>query len=180
MKTLTNKQKLFLNLIINYYKINNIFPTINDLKEITNYKSYNTIYKYLNSLEKKNYIKYDSKRNQILFVNKTINQNNSIYIPFINKDDYLNINNSNDYKSIKVNDNYLSKYGIYKDDILIISSDLTYLNNKFVVIKDNYSYKIYKYIKKDKFHYLINNKENLIFENKNIIVYKVISLIRNI
>ena len=43
MKNITKKQEIFLDLIINYYKVNKMFPTIKDLLEITNYKSYNNI-----------------------------------------------------------------------------------------------------------------------------------------
>ena len=179
MKRLTEKQENFLNLIINFYKVNNVFPTINDLKNITKYKSYNTLYKYLVSLEKKQYLKYDNKRHQILFVNKLIRNNNSILIPFINQDNYLNIISTNNYQTIKVTDNILSNYGIYKNDLLIISNNLSYLNNKFVVINDDNLYKIYKYIKKDGFNYLINNKEEIVIKNMDNINFKVVYLIRN-
>ena len=179
MKKITEKQSLFLELIINYYKVNKILPTIKDLKEITNYKSYNTLYKYLNVLEKKDYIKYDSNRKQVVYINKSIKDDNVILLPFKNQDSNLNIINSNDFKVIKVHDNNLHSYGIYRDDSLVVSNDLSYLNNKFVCIRSEFDYKIYKHIKRDRFHYLINDKEELVYENTNIITFKVVSLIRN-
>ena len=179
MKKLTEKQKKFLKLITNFYKVNNIFPTINDLKNISKYKSYNTIYKYIDALVKKNYLTYDNKRKQILFVNKIVNNNNHILIPFIHQDKYLNISYSNKYQVIKVSNNNLSNYGIYKNDYLIVSNNLSHLNNKFVVINDDNIYKLYKYIKKEGFNYLLNNKEEIVIKNMDIISFKVISLIRN-
>ena len=55
---------------------------------------------------------------------------------------------------------------------------LYHLNNKFVIIKNNNKYKIYKYEIHNGFHYLLNDKETLIFENTNLIYGKVLSLIR--
>ena len=178
MKRITEYQQRFLELIINYYKVNKIFPTINDLKTISNYKSYNSLYKYIDSLEKKDYIKYDKKRKQITFVNYNIKSDNTFLIPFKENDNYLTLLNSNTYQSLMVHNNKLNSFGIKKDDILVITRDLSHLNNKFVGIYNEFGYEIYKHIKKGEFHYLINDKEELIFENTNIISFKVISLIR--
>ena len=45
---LTEKQEMFFNLILNFYKKNKQMPTIHDLMKISNFKSYASIYKYLN------------------------------------------------------------------------------------------------------------------------------------
>ena len=180
MKKITEKQQNFLNLILNFYEVNKILPTIRDLKDITKYKSYNTIYKYLKSLESKNMIIYDNTRKQITYINKTIKRNDVIQIPFISQTNYFNLKNIDaDCFILTIRDNNLKSFGIYLDDQVVIKKELTHLKNKFVMIKDDFGYKIYKYEKKGTFHYLINDKEELIFENTNIILGKVVSLFRN-
>ena len=47
---LTRKQEEFYNLLIKYYEDNLIYPSLLDIKNMTNYKSYNSIYKYLKIL----------------------------------------------------------------------------------------------------------------------------------
>ncbi|MBR3661184.1 MAG: hypothetical protein IKN63_04745 [Bacilli bacterium] len=180
MKKITDKQQTFLNLIINFYKVNKIFPTIKDLKDLTSFKSYNTIYKYLDALERKNYIIYDKLRKQITYINQTIKTNDIIKIPFINQDNYFNFKNiDKDSFILEIHDNNLKSYGIYLNDQVVVKKELTHIKNKFVVIKNESVYKIYRYEKKGCFHYLVNDKEELIFENTNIIIGKVISLFRN-
>ncbi|MBQ8891744.1 MAG: hypothetical protein IJ068_02645 [Bacilli bacterium] len=179
MQKITTKQKEFFNIIVNLYNTNGMYPTINDLKKVTNYKSYNTIYKYLSILEKKNCIKYDKNRHQITFINQVLKKSNKILIPTFNNSNYFDIENANDIKTIKVADNNLNSFGIYKEDNLILSNKLNYLNNNFVVMERFKKYKIYKCLKKDNFYYLINDKEEFVIENKKLIAYKVVALIRN-
>ena len=45
---LTEKQEEFFQIIVRYYQDKFLYPSLNDLKKLTNYKSYNTIYKYNN------------------------------------------------------------------------------------------------------------------------------------
>ena len=53
---LTRKQEEFYNLLIKYYEDNLIYPSLLDIKNMTNYKSYNSIYKYLKILESKHFL----------------------------------------------------------------------------------------------------------------------------
>ena len=180
MSTLTAKQNNFFKVILDFYNNNKIYPTINDLKKITDYKSYNTIYKYLTILEKKEYLKYDKKRHQITFINRSLKSNNQMLIPVVDNSNYLNITNNDNLKIIKVSNNSLKSFGIYLNDNLILSDNLVHLNNKFVVIERYKKYNVFKCLKKDNYYYLINDKEELVLENKNLILYKVVSLIRKL
>ena len=59
---LTKKQELFFKLIVNCYYEEKKYPNLKTLKQKSNYKSYNTIYKYINQLEKKGYKKINSQK----------------------------------------------------------------------------------------------------------------------
>jgi len=180
MKKLTVKQENFLNLILNFYNVNKYFPNTSELKKLTNLKSYTALYKYMDALERKNILKYDKKSHQIIAVNRFLKGESFLSIPFLNQDNYLKIKElDNNSFVLRIANNDLKSYGIYLNDLVVIDTNLTYLKNKFVVIKDEDKYKIYKYEKKDSFHYLINDKEELIFENTKIILGKVVSLIRD-
>jgi len=174
---LTKKQQIFFNSLIKYYQDKKCFPTLNEIKKITNIKYYNSLYVYLNFLEKKGYIKYDYDKKQITYL-KTILLDDNISIPFIDEFNYLRITNQ-DYYSYKVKDNNLKKLGIEKNNILIIEKNTNFLNNKLVLVYLNNHYQIYKYVKENCFHKLVNDKEAIYIENTNIIIGKVKNLIKN-
>ena len=179
---LTTKQRNFFQLIEEYYKETKTLPNLNILKKLTNYKSYNTIHKYLDKLEDYNYLKYDKERKEIIYLKGY--ENNLHTIPFINKTEFIkiNINNSNplnNYVALKINNNNLKNMGINRNDILIIEKSKTYLNNKFVLVNIKNKYKVFKYQKKDGFTHLINDKNIIPLINNNPIIGKVILLIRD-
>ena len=181
---LTDKQLDFFKLINDYYKKNNLYPNLKIIKKITNYKSYNTIYKYLNKLEYNNYLIFDNKSKQITYLKSSNNINNIYKIPFINKKEFINIENNNfnskyEYIALEINNNSLKNMGIIKSDIVIIEKNKNYLNNKFVLITINDKCKILKYQKKDGFIHLINDKHIISIINNNDIIGKVVLLIRN-
>ena len=184
MDNLTKKQEKFYRTINFFIEQNKYLPTIGEIKKITNYKSYNTIHEYIKILIKKNYLTYDQSTKRIGIKNKSYSNNNSIIIPYLNNDNYLKIDKS----FLKDNSNYvcflndnsnLKSAGINRHDTLIIEKNLTRLNNKLVLINVNNKYKILKYIKKDGFHHLYNDKENIVIENIDFIIGKVIMLIRS-
>ena len=181
---LTKKQEQFFNIILNYYNLNKELPTIGILKKISNYKSYNTIYKYLDQLEKKEFIKFNKKLKKLTYLKSSFYDNLTLTIPIVNTLTYLQIYNNlpanKSYLAYKVEDNSLKNYLIKKDDILIIEKNSSFYNNHLVLVEVANKYQIFKYVKKDSFVYLYNDKNNFTLANTKIIIGKVISLIRDI
>ena len=91
---LTKKQEQFFNIILNYYNLNKELPTIGILKKISNYKSYNTIYKYLDQLEKKEFIKFNKKLKKLTYLKSSFYDNLTLTIPIVNTLTYLQIYNN--------------------------------------------------------------------------------------
>lgn len=183
MQILTNKQIIFFNFLIKFYQENKDFPSLNDIKKITSYKSYNTIYKYLYILETKKFLVYDKQKKKIIFLNTNLTYNKIKLIPFINKNKYISIDNSylntNQYIAFIMPNNHLQKLGIFKNDILIIEKNTNYLNNKFVLINENNNYNVFKLIKKDGYIHLLNDKNLFFIENTSAVIGKVKLSIRN-
>ncbi len=180
---LTKKQTLFFKFLLNLSKAKKEYPTLQEIFIMSSFKSYNTIYKYLNILEDKGYLKYDEKRHQITYLKDSIEYDGVFSIPHINKDKIIKIDNNlfnplSHYVALQISDSSLKSYGIFYQDILIIEKSKTFLNNKFVLLKNNLDYKIYKYTKKDGYHHLKNDKEELTLPNLDYVIGKVVYLIR--
>lgn len=180
---LTKKQKEFFKLIIKCYQMEKEFPTIGILKKNCTYKSYNTIYKYLIQLEKKDFIKLDNKRKKIIYIKEYLESSPILNIPVINDNRYIEVSNkilksNQEYLAFKLPNNRLNSYLFKCGDILIIEKNLNNLNNKFVLCLINDKYYILKYIKKDGFIHLLNDKEFFILTNTTTLIGKVVSLIR--
>ena len=77
---LTKKQEEFFQIIVRYYQDKFLYPSLNDLKKLTNYKSYNTIYKYLNILETKGYIIYNKEEKKISYIKYSFYNNKILKI----------------------------------------------------------------------------------------------------
>lgn len=181
---LTEKQLIFFNLIKKYYTDNLVFPSIGDLLKNSNYKSYNTIRKYLNKLELKEYIKLNKERNKIIYIKDCLIHDEMIKVPFISLDKYINISKdllpkNNNYVAYKLNRNMMQSYFLQKGDILIIDKSNTYLNNKIVLVNIDNCLKVLKYIKKDGFIHLINDKKTYFLIHEKDIIGKVVLVIRN-
>lgn len=181
---LTKKQEEFLNIITSYYQKKKEFPTIGTLKKISQYKSYNTIKKYLLQLEKKNYLIYDKTNKKIYVPGKFLESHGYYKIPFINEAGYFhiqndNLNNKKDYKAYKVKNNDLDSFYIKSKDILIIEKTTNYLNNKIVLANLENKYYLLKYIEKDGFIHLYSDNHDFILTNIENIIGKVILLIRD-
>ena len=73
---MNNKEQEILNIIINYYKKNQLMPSIRFIKDKIHANSTNTVYYYLNKLEEKKYIKRNSQNKRILnkYYNDSINE----------------------------------------------------------------------------------------------------------
>ncbi len=182
---LTKKQREFFNLIINCYKETKSFPTLTLLKEKGNYKSYNSIYKYLNVLEEKGYIKKDKYSKKITYILSNIDNETILNIPVVNDNTFYKIAKEYCYKNIdylayKIHDNNLKSENVLKNDLLIIEKRLLKANNKLVLILKNNNYYIYKYTKQNEFVYLSNDKESFILNDSIKVIGKVITLIRKL
>ena len=186
MKNLSKKQEIFYNLLIEFYNNNYRFPCLKDIVNITGFKTYSNIYRYIESLSNKKYISYDKNKKEISFIKGVLKNKDYYLVPFIEKNKYLKIDiintnfDSNCYLVYKVLDNNLKSNYILKNDLLLIELNKNYLNNKLVLVNKNNKYFIYKYKFQNNYHMLINDKKELILENTNSIIGKVISLIRNI
>lgn len=179
---LTKKQELFFNLIVEVYKKNKEVLTIGILKKNSNYKSYNSIRKYLKILEEKKYIKLDDK-GRIIYIKKYLEDSLVLNIPIINESYFFTsttnlLESSKEYAAFKLHDNKLNSFFLKKGDVLIIEKSLTNLNNKFVLVFIKNKYYILKYIKKDGFIHLINDKDFFVLEKSESIIGKVVSLYR--
>lgn len=181
---LTKKQQLFLDYIINCYKETKDFPSITTLKKNSPYKSYNTIYKYLNQLEKKGFIKFDFLVKKVTYINEYLENNIFSYIPIINEKETLTISNTflnkdKSYIAFKIHNNKLNSHCIKNGDILVIEKCLTNLNNKLVLVFIKNKYQVLKYEKKDGFIHLTNDKDFFILPTFEAIVGKVCLSIRD-
>ena len=181
---LTEKQNIFFKNIINYYNNTNELPTISDLIKINNYKSYNTIYKYLNQLENKNYIIYDKNHKRIIYIKDILDNESFFKVPFINEKRFINIDKNllkskEEYLAFQIHDNKLNSNNIENKDILIIQKGKKNINNKLVLVFKNSKYNIYKYQNQNTYLKLFNDKEELFLESSNHIIGKVVLIIRN-
>ena len=184
-KKLTKKQRLFYDYILKCYKELNEFPSLAYLKEHTSYKSYNTIYKYLNILEKKGFIKRSENSKKIMFTFDSVESSEFLSVPIINDTYSIKIQKSPTKKdeifvAYVVKDNKLKSENVFINDILVIEKKLSYLQNKLVLVYFDNEYRIFKYEKKDGYIRLTNDKENHISSNPNIIIGKVVRLIREL
>ncbi len=181
---LTKKQKLFLELIVNYYNKTKEMPTTGILKKIGNFKSYNSVYKYLNELEKKNYLSLNKKLKKIIYVNSSLIFNNKIIkVPIINEKQYIEIisnHNQKSYLAFKVNNSKLKKYFIKQKDILIIEECQKQIANNLVLAFIENHYDVFMCTIINYYIKLENSNETYIIKDINLIIGKVKTLIRNI
>ncbi len=179
---LTEKQQEFLDFIIKTYKEQKEIPTIGLLKKKSHYKSYNTIYKYLNILSQKEIIKYNQETKKITYINASIEDDIFLNIPIINEKKYLQIKNTyldnKEYYAYQVHDNRLKSFNILSKDILIIEKSQKNFLNKLVLVSIDDKYLVLKYLKKDGYIHLLNDKESYVLADDSNILGKVISLIR--
>lgn len=181
---LSKKQEDFFNLMVNCYKETKEFPSIGMLKKRSHYKSYNSIYKYMEQLEKKDYIKFDKERKQILYMKDCLENNSVLNIPVINEKRFLTfpsylLKENKDYIAFKLHNNKLNSYCLKNGDVLIIEKTIHNLNNKLVLACIENKYYILKYIKKDGFIHLINDKDFFVLTSFETIIGIVVSMVRS-
>lgn len=180
---LTKKQEEFFQIIVHYYQDKFLYPSLNDLKKLTNYKSYNTIYKYLNILETKGYIIYNKEEKKISYIKYSFYNNKILQIPIINENDYVylyNLKKNTNCIAFRTHNNRLNNECIKCLDILIIEKDLNNLENKLVLVLINDKYRILKYQKKDSFIYLLDDYQTYFLTSFDSIIGKVCQVIRSV
>jgi SOS-response transcriptional repressor LexA len=169
------KEEIILEEIINYVKKNSRMPTFRYLQKKLNYKSVNSITRYITSLLNNNYLMRNEDGKIILnnYINnyqknlkaiKVINMNNKYIHLLLNKED--------NYLAYKINNNYFSKKGILKNDILIIKKNKKMKDNDLGLFIIDNNYRVMKYGYKDGFYILRDNEELLL--NKVKILGKVV------
>ena len=170
---LNEKEKKVLAAIQMYIKKNNISPTIRELCEILNYKSTKTIYKYLNSLKKKNFLSYQNNKKRSIIVNHYIKRQ----IMVINTKKMIDINIDNNTILYQIKNSFFTEYAINKNDYLIINTNIEIKNNELGLFLINNKYRIMKYTYIDGYYILEDNEREILYEIK--IIGKVVGVYRN-
>ena len=176
---MSEKEEQVLNKIIAFYKLNKVMPSIRYLQKELGYKSTNSIYLYLKTLEKKNYLTRNSQ-NKLILTNQFENFNDGFKtISIINTKEKISLmlNKKKDYLGFKIQNNYFINDSIKKNDFLIIELTQKLNNNDLGLFLINKKYYIMKYFYKDGFYILKDNKEIVL--NKVHIIGKVILIQRN-
>lgn len=175
---MTEKEEIVYKKIIKYYKENKCIPTIRELLKELDYKSTNTIYKYIKKLEDKGYLKRN-KNNKLVIKEEIDLYNNEVTsIMVINTKEILtlNLNKNKKYIGYKIKHDYFNKLYIKKNDYLIIEKTNKLNNNDLGLFVINKKYRIMEYEYIDGF-YILKDKEREIL-NKVKILGKVISIYR--
>ncbi len=174
------KEEEILQEIINYYKKNKMMPTRRYLQKLFNYKSINSITRYIKSLEKQNYL-IRNDDDKIILNNYSLLDNNIKPIKVINmENNYINVilDKNKEYLAYKIHNDYFKNNGILRNDILVIEIKKRLdENNLGLFIIDN-KYRVMKYNYKDGFYILSDNEEILLNHVK--IIGKVIMIERKL
>ena len=174
------KEEKVLKEIINYYKENKIMPTNRYLQKVLNYKSVNSITRYLKSLERQNYLIRNN--NDKLILNKYTSENTNLktisIINMNNKQLNLIIDKRGKYIAYKIHNNYFNNIGILRNDVLIIEINKRLKPGNLGLFLIDNKYRIMKYNYKDGFYILTDNEDILL--NKIKIIGKVIMIERKL
>lgn len=178
---MTEKEEIILDIIIKYYKANRTMPSIRYLQKELCYKSTNSVYRYLLSLEKQNYLIRNTSKKLIL--NKDIQENYKKGLKIIEiindkRQIRLWLDKNKKYYGFIIKNNDFEKEMIKKNDLLIIEVNSKIKNNELGLFLIKGKYRIMKFFYKDGF-YILNDYEELIL-NKVKYIGKVIILKRNI
>lgn len=177
---MNEKEQDILDKIINFYRKNNYMPTIRDILHETNYKSTNTIYKYIKKLVDMDFLIKD-KTNGKIYLNGTYNfdTNNCIKkINIINTKETLTIETkiNKQYIGFQIKNNYFENINIQRNDYLIIEKTEKLKNNDLGLFIINKKYRIMKYEYYDGFYFLTDNTTETLYRVK--IIGKVVSIYR--
>ena len=177
-----NKQEeRILEEIINYVKENHKMPTRRYLRDFFNYKSVNSITRYIKSLENQNYL-IRNKNNNLILNNYSIFYNQNVkQIKIINSNnEQVNIvtNKNEKYIAYKIHNNYFNKIGILRNDILIIKIKKDLKKGDLGLFKIDNTYRVMKYDYKDGFYILEDNEQILLSKVK--VIGKIVIIERKL
>lgn len=144
MKDLTVKQNEILDCIKKYISDHGYPPTVREICKIKNYSSPSTVQKYIDVLIEKGFIRKDKIKNrsiELLVDNEYLNKN-TINVPLLNKNDFIELPISLVHKNKEiygyiVSDDSLVCNHIIKNDILIIEKSKSFSGNDIIVYMDN-------------------------------------------
>lgn len=173
---MTEKQEKILQEIKKFYQDNNAMPSIRYLKNKLHYKSTNTIYKHLISLENNGYL----VRNNLnkLVITNIDSKIRSIKIINSPKKISLLLKNSDKYVGFQFKNNYLLKQNINKGDILIIKKNIKLKNHDLGLFLIDNQFQILEYSYNNGFYIL--KGENIITLYKVKIIGKVVMVERHL
>lgn len=140
MNNLTVKQNEVLDCIKKYISNHGYPPTVREICKIKNYSSPSTVQKHIDALIEKGFIKKDKIKNRSieLLVNNEYLSKNTVNIPLLNKNDFIELpvslihKNKEIYAFIVSDDSLLCNH-IIKNDILIIEKSKSFNDNDIIV-----------------------------------------------
>ena len=168
---MNQKEEEILKEIVSYYNKNKVMPTFRYLQKRFNFKSVNSITRYIKSLEQQHYLIRNNNNNKVILSEYSGNNTNLKTINVINMNNkYINIilNKNKKYLAYKINNNYFNNMGILKNDILVIEINKRLKPNDLGLFIIDKKYRIMKYNYKDGF-YLLSDKEEILLNKVNII-----------
>ena len=177
---MNQKEEEILEEIVSYYNKNKAMPTFRYLQKGFNFKSVNSITRYIKSLEQQHYL-IRNNNNKVILSEYSGNNTNLKTINVINMNNkYINIilNKNKKYLAYKINNNYFNNMGILKNDILVIEINKRLKPSDLGLFIIDKKYRIMKYNYKDGFYLLSDNEEILL--NKVNIIGKVIMIERKL
>ena len=178
---MSEKEEQIFSTIIDYYKYNKSMPSIRYLQKKYSYKSTNSIYRYLNSLEKQNYLTRNANNKRIINQNIKENYENGLKIINIINDKrkaYLFLKKKKKYLGFIIKNNNFINDSIKENDLLIIEINSKIENSELGLFIINGKYRIMRYFYKSGF-YILRDKEEIIL-NKIKLIGKVILIERTI
>lgn len=165
------KEEIILNEIIKYTYENHTMPTRRYLQKKCNYKSVNSITRYIKILEEENYL-IRNKDNKIILNDFSIFYNCGLktidIINSNNKTINLLLDKNDKYLAYKIHNNFFHEIGIFRNDILIIKKKKWLRDNEIGLFIIDNKYRIMKYSCKDGF-YILKDKEEILLNNVKII-----------
>ena len=108
---MTEKENQVYQEIIIYYKENKYLPSIRELQKKLNYKSTNSIYRIINSLEKKGYLNRENKKRKIVLSDYyNLYKENGVNLCVINTKEtlILKLDKTKNYLGFKIRNNYFN------------------------------------------------------------------------
>ena len=173
-----NKEKEILKQLTNYYETYHNMPSIRELMKLTNYKSTNSIYRYLQKLINDGYLQKNKKNKLEFMINPNYLKDNILSIPVINTKEYLKLemDNTKEYLGFKMNNDDFKSLLIKRNDYLIIEKTKQLSNDDLGLFLINKQYRVMIYHYLNGFYILEDKNKEILY--KVTIIGKVVSIYR--